>query len=353
MQKCRVAGKAHRKKAEVDLSCKRPSALRIKPHCIPSQLHKRKQYVLWRYELRDGKWTKPPYSVHGGPASSTDPSTWAAFDEAMAAYRRGGWDGIGYVPTPEEGIVGIDLDHCRDGKIIQAWARRIATEIDSYTEISPSGTGLRIIALGQRPDTTRSKRGNIEIYDGRTKEGKPGGRYLTVTGHQLKRFGADIQPRQEQITALYLRELVGSDSPRNGQPPAAQQPPTSVRGFLGSGDELLEAARAAANGTKFTRLWAGDIGGYPSRSEADLALCSMLAFWTGPDPARIDRLFRQSRLLRPKWQRQDYRRGVIAKALEGRTQFYMLAGIFGRVGSSIRLVRKRPGRYDVCVELEI
>jgi hypothetical protein len=97
--------------------------------------------------------------------------------------------------------------------------------------------------------------------------------------------------------------------------------------------ELIRRGAAAANGAKFVRLWSGDTDGYGSggnegHSEADLALCSMLAFWTGPDEDRIDALFRRSGLMRPKWDERHYGdgrtygRGTIGKALKGRTEFF-------------------------------
>ncbi len=93
--------------------------------------------------------------------------------------------------------------------------------------------------------------------------------------------------------------------------------------------DLLDKASAASNGASFDALWRGDLSGYGSASEADLALCNHLAFWTGGDPARIDSLFRQSGLMRDKWDREDYRDRTIAKALEGRTEFYTPGGVLG------------------------
>lgn len=80
---------------------------------------------------------------------------------------------------------------------------------------------------------------------------------------------------------------------------------------------LLEMARKAHNGSKFDRLWNGDFQRYYAndQSTADLALCTFLAFWTGRDEARIDRLFQQSGLYRKeKWGRRDYRERTIDKA---------------------------------------
>ncbi len=97
--------------------------------------------------------------------------------------------------------------------------------------------------------------------------------------------------------------------------------------------ELVRRATAAANGAKFARLWEGDTNGYATsgnegRSEADLALCSLLAFWCGPDEDRIDALFRRSGLMRPKWDERHYGngrtygQGTISKVLSSRSEFF-------------------------------
>ena len=98
----------------------------------------------------------------------------------------------------------------------------------------------------------------------------------------------------------------------------ADGPYTSINGELTEADEqLIEKAKNAANGDKFARLWAGRTTDYPSHSEADLALCGMLAFWTRKDADRMARMFRESGLSREKWKREDYRRMTIEQAIEG------------------------------------
>jgi hypothetical protein len=89
-------------------------------------------------------------------------------------------------------------------------------------------------------------------------------------------------------------------------------------------EAVFALARAASNGDTFDRLWRGDASGYDSESEADLALCNLVAFWVGPDPAQVEAMFSESEPgKRPKWrERRDYRERTIAKALEGRTEFY-------------------------------
>ena len=156
----------------------RPKALRVLPDAIPAELKLIIAWVGWRYELsKDNNWTKPPYQINGQTrASTTNPRTWGTFSEALKRYNDGGVDCIGIVLTKELGIVGIDLDHCRDGGTIAPWALQIITEVHSYTEVSPSGTGIRILVKATLPPGGR-KKGNIEMYET--------GRYLTVTGHHL------------------------------------------------------------------------------------------------------------------------------------------------------------------------
>lgn len=94
-----------------------------------------------------------------------------------------------------------------------------------------------------------------------------------------------------------------------------------------SDEEIIQKAHNAKNGAEFSLLWAGDAGAYDGDdSRADCALCAKLAFWVGPDPERIDRLFRRSGFYREKWDRNDYRERTIAKALEGVTEFYSHGG---------------------------
>ena len=152
-----------------------PQTLAVQVECIPSDLKALPQWVCWRWKKRGDKWTKPPFQPSGAHAASNDSATWSTFEEVVAAYIKGGFAGIGFVLTKDDGIVGIDLDHCVDADTgeISSCAREIINAMDSYTERSPSGTGLRILARGKLPGTGR-KRGNIEVYDR--------GRYLTVTG---------------------------------------------------------------------------------------------------------------------------------------------------------------------------
>src|SRR5215212_10794495 len=167
------------------------------------------QWVCWRLEERDGKPSKLPYSpLTGKRASSTNPDTWAGYSEAVAAYKQGGYDGLGFVFTKVDDFVGVDLDHCLDFDTgeIEAWAQEIIDELDSYTEISPSGTGVHILLRATLPDG-RNRKGPVEIYSH--------SRYFTVTGKHFEGTPRTIENRQEQILAL-RRRVLGEPVSANG-----------------------------------------------------------------------------------------------------------------------------------------
>jgi primase-polymerase (primpol)-like protein len=153
--------------------------LEVQPEHIPEELKCLTQWVLWRSEIRNGKPTKVPYQPHHPSrcASVSNPNTWGSFVAALQCYeatRR--WDGIGLVLTPNDPYVGVDLDHCLDPATgnLSPEAETIVRQLASYTEISPSGTGLRIFVRGTLPPTGRKKKW-IELYER--------SHYLTVTGH--------------------------------------------------------------------------------------------------------------------------------------------------------------------------
>jgi primase-polymerase (primpol)-like protein len=159
-------------------------------------------------------------------------------------------------------------------------------------------------------------------------------RFFTVTG---TRIGSThrIEPRQDELAAVH-REYLSQDErahPAKSGPSSEQAETQGATAAAGANrslpdDALLQKAREAKNGDKFSRLWDGDTSGYDSHSEADMALCSMLAFWTGGDARRVDRLFRDSELLRPKWDEQHFADGstygekTIRRAIAHVDEFY-------------------------------
>lgn len=282
----------------------KPTALPLLPASVPAELQALAQWVVWDFVLRDGKPTKPPRRAdNGDPASSTDPATWASFDHARAAQLARSDSGIGFVFTASDPYCGIDLDDCRDPNtgVIEPEAQAIIDRLASYTEVSPSGTGVKIVC---RATLCRGKRFDafgVEIYDRE--------RYFTITGHTIGSYA--IADRQAALDEL-IAELE--------QRKAATAPPCPRQGgthrLIDSDEELIEHALRARNAGKFSDLWQGGLAGCASASEADLALCNLLRWWCGPDAERIDRLFRASGRYRSKWDRDDYRKRTIAKALE-------------------------------------
>lgn len=279
---------------------------------IPQELIELRQWVAWAgTENGNGKLGKTPINPETGRyAKANDPETWGTFEEALACCQENGLQGIGFVFSENDRYVGIDLDKCRDPETgeFESKAKEIIDLFKSYTEISPSGNGAHILLKGRLPAGGR-KNEKVEIYDQ--------SRFFTVTGNHVEGTPSTIYDRNEDIETFY--RSVFEQSANNEELTKPQ---------LGQDDELIEIAMNAENGEKFGRLWNGDYYGYPSQSEADLALCRMLAFYTDCDSRQIDRLFRQSGLYRSKWDRRHHGDGrtygvaTIQKAIEATTETY-------------------------------
>jgi len=266
----------------------------LAPHfdAVPAALRERRQWVLWKLRFRAGapKPTKVPHQPGGALASSTDPATWSTFDDVRAAYEARGFDGVGFVFTAADPFVGIDLDGCRDAATgeLEPWAQAVVDRFATYTEVSVSGRGVHLILMGALPPGGR-KQGAVETYEQE--------RYFTMTACALN--GAPVAPivdRQDVLAAWHAEAFPTAVKSTRAAPAVPAIPPD------GDDERLLDRARGAKNGKKFHALYDdGDTTGYGSQSEADLGLCMILAFWTHRDAARIDRLFRRSKLFRPKW----------------------------------------------------
>lgn len=275
---------------------------------LPSALRTSGLFCCWRLEEREGseKPTKVPYNPRtGGKAQSTNPDTFAPLSVALEAVERDGYSGIG---VGLFGVLGaIDIDHCIDDNgELSPMAFDVMDTMQGYTETSPSGKGLRIlftVPSGFQYDKTRyyinNQRAGLEVYVAGSTQ-----KYVSITGNAWTP-GLDLQERGEQLAAVlekYMRRPA-ADRPT----PPAPAVPSTPSGTADLDDvALIERAKQSKGGTAFADLWAGNIAGYKSHSEADMALCNALAWWTNGDAQRVDRLFRQSGLYREqKWNRRQ------------------------------------------------
>jgi predicted P-loop ATPase len=310
---------------------RKPATLLPQFEHIPAELTSLPQWVLWRYQLRGQRWTKVPCAVNGNTASSTDPESWAEFCHVRDIYRAGSFDGIGFVTSERDPYVLIDLDHVLDpntGDIAAPWANKIiqvAQAENAYIETSPTGTGLHIIGRGPQ-GFAGTKRNDAEIYCR--------GRYFTITGVGYRRPPSDPLGDISGTIGLVDAHINWSDEPTvnlrgNAERQSKLASQDSALDFTDlSDEEILRIARKAKNRAKFCALfdfgeWDKTPFRYGSRSEADMALAGMLAFYCGPNPTQIERLMRQSKLARPKWDEHGtYLADTIAAALDGKTDFY-------------------------------
>ncbi|MCX6916962.1 MAG: AAA family ATPase, partial [Verrucomicrobia bacterium] len=278
---------------------------------IPAELRALPQWVCWKLETVGERLTKIPYSAAGRSASTTDPATWASFDQCLAAHNNGGkFSGIGFVFTDGNGLTGVDLDHHRDPATgeLDEFAKPIVARLNTYAETSQSGTGVHIIARGVIPSDKgkRDAKQGVEMYST--------ARFFVMTGQHLDGTPTTVERRQAAVSGLF-QELFGERKQEAKPAPAPVLPLTLTD------NDLVNRASRASNGVNFSALWRGDFAsaGFGSQSEADGALLSMLHFWTGGDKDRSFRLFSQSGLSRDKWDRADYRESTWALVANGKT----------------------------------
>lgn len=250
----------------------------------------------------------------GATAKSNDPSTWGTYEQAQECIKKDpSLSGLGFMFSHSP-YVGIDIDHCIQGGVYSKLALDILHLVQSYAEISPSGTGLHIICKGQlnSPGRKNTQLG-LEIYDS--------GRYFTVTENTLEPY-PQVLESQSQIDNLleeYFNTKTVQKSIENTQ---KQHEIYSI-----DDEKVLEIAKKSKNGAKFADLYAGNWQNYyKSQSEADIALCNALAFYTNRDDSQMDRLFRGSGLMRDKWDIvhgiHTYGENTITKAIDSCEKVY-------------------------------
>ena len=304
--------------------------MRTKIDNIPAELKDVAQWVCWQ-----GADKIPKNPRNGKNAKSNDPKTWGTFAQAVKACETFGFDGLGFEFAPP--YFGVDLDHCMDKT---DFVDEFVETLQSYAEISKSGNGIHIICKGKLPEGSRRK-GGVEMYSE--------GRYFICTGDIYNPAYTEIRDCTESVKVLHSKYL-----------PAATPKAEVRRQVVTDMDdaEIIDKARNCKSGTLFTMLYNGEWEGlFPSQSEADLAFCNQLAFWTGRNETQMDRIFRSSGLFRKKW---DQKRGgdtygnlTIGKACANCTEVYEPSRYSDETALAIAFFRDgKAGAKSAVVETE-
>jgi putative DNA primase/helicase len=283
---------------------------------VPQDLKDRHQWVLWKTKIRAGRPTKVPYQPNGIEADSSDPKTWSTYTEAVGTYPEGGYDGIGFVFDPLDPYAGVDLDHCinADGTI-KPKAKAILERLNSFSEISPSGTGVKVFLKAKNPVSIRSKDGKfqqgfsskkadleIEIYYGY--------RFFTLTGNVLPEYPATIEDRNQGLTDIF-RSVFADRGYFSEQPPQREYDAPEGEPLSDDAAERLQELFAADPTFKAELCTPAPVG---KRSDAEFHLCARLweAGFSEPEIYAIMDSSPQT-----KWgERNDgYKRETIRKAV--------------------------------------
>nr|DAV57538.1 MAG TPA: dsDNA helicase [Caudoviricetes sp.] len=286
---------------------------------IPQELKTYKNWVCWQAypdpKSHSGISKKPINPRTGGFAMPNNSDTWSDFETAVR--QSGKYSGIGFMFSNSP-FFGVDLDDMPND--IQDYqnggADNIISEfvntLQSYTEFSQSKTGVHIICKGTLPEGKRKAKntsGGFEMYEN--------GRFFVVTGDYCSEYGY-INDCTESVKPLHSKYLGKATEPKPNR--------QNITVNLNSVDDIVRAACSAKNGNLFRALYSGDFSAYASQSEADMAFCNMLAFWCGCDSEKMDAIFRQSGLMRDKWDRKQsgttYGVITLQKAISGCSQTY-------------------------------
>lgn len=261
---------------------------------IPQELKVLKQWVCWQaIKKTEGKVIKKPINPYTGQgAQSNNSNTWSDFETAVKASNR--FNGIGFMF--DNGYFGVDIDNVKDDIEQFKYAEETGREakdniiyefihkLGSYAEYSQSGNGIHIICKGSLPGG-RNRKGNVEMY---SKE-----RYFIMTGNVILPEYTQILDCTEKIKPLHNKYIGGYSAKKAG---------TNIIIPSKSISDIIEIAKKSKQGSLFSDLLSGNWEGkYQSQSEADIAFCNMLAFWTSKDFSKIDEIFRSSGLMRSKW----------------------------------------------------
>jgi len=258
-------------------------------HSIPRELVELPNWVCWGVEIETPKKPHNPRDLT--PAKAGAPSTWGSFEQAVTCATEGKAQGVGF-EFDGSSFVGVDLDHCLNAETgeITHWASEIVQSLDSYTEISMSGTGLHIFIKGQKPGKQCKKVLNketgeaVEIYDN--------GRYFAMTGRIFNE--TSIVERTAELGIIYERLFSIEESAHN-----SVDIPSGLQVGLKRDRKLI----AIWNGQRDSTDESGN----------DMSLMNKLAYWCNRDKEAMIKAFLASPFAaqkdeahKNKLQREDY-----------------------------------------------
>lgn len=303
------------------------------------------RWVNWNLVNKDGKNTKVPIG------SSTDPNTWKTFDNLP--YK----DRVGIIFTPDKKLLGIDIDHCLiDGKVDHPLADEINEFIKSantYTEVSPSGDGLHMflkISNDEGLTLHSNKKAPYELYTT--------GRYFTFTGNTKSKKGVrtvTVKEAMEILSTTGYGITWGVDKEQNRQTTTVK----TIKHQSLEDQEVLDKMFQAKNGKEIEQLYNGDTSKYNNDdSNADMALLSHLAFWTGRDNHQMERIWLASPIgQRAKTQqRQDYRDRSINHAIDNTTDVYTPREVLTDTVETVTVTENEDGEEImdiIAVEMDL
>ena len=292
---------------------------------VPNELKTLKRWVCFKIKKSQDKTDKIPINaLTGKNAKPNDSLTWTNFNIAIMGCVKYNCDGLGFVLG--EGIFGIDLDNHTNPKTgeremseekFEELSNEFIKGLDSYAERSWSGNGVHIICAGKLPGTRR-KTTCVEMYES--------GRFFAFTGDVINRKPVEI--REKEVIPLYEKYMPKETIVEKKE----YVVPENFEVIKLEIDEIINLAIAnEKTGELFKALFDGDIDlAYilsgkswydDSHSSADLAFCNLLAFWTNCDAEKMDIIFRDSGLMREKWDQlrgsDTYGNLTIKKAING------------------------------------
>lgn len=280
------------------------------------ELKEQKIWMLWRWKTNtDGKRTKVPMSVSGGPCGTDKKwrSSWVTFENAVAAKEIiSNAAGIGFkIPN---GYYFIDIDN---RSLDDPLVKTLFSRHNSYAEYSVSGNGIHLYgkcSISELPVYTDEK-GKL-CLDRQFYQKNPNNKMELYIGGITNRFAVYTGNVIEDKPLSDCNEAILTTLDKNMR----RKTKVKYSEKRDGNKEIFDIVcnlRGQKNGDKFCKLYDnGDFSDYNSQSEADAALCAMIAFRTGPDIEMIDEIFRSSALYRDKWNRDDYRTSTMEIGIE-------------------------------------